>query len=307
MKINYPTIIMTSCNAPINLVTSSPSIKLSKESLVCNYYAGNCTSTNKASNITFEYDITDLPSNIKYKGTTYVLKSCKLYKPSIHKIDGKSSVAELVLWHQHISTNANLLICIPVKIDVTGTSSFGTLITQPKVAVPNFDSPKKFIPTGGFYSYKARNFTNCSNSDLVEYIVFSSSSVSITQTELKMIPASSFPVVSDSDVVVYKHTRQTTNKPTITFNDDNVFIDCQPIDAPEGEAAGPSMVSATQSTPSINFSRLKHNKFIQMLLVFIIFMVVMVIFFYSYEFTTGMFRELTKSLRENTVPSQLNK
>lgn len=290
---------MTSCNAPINLVTSSSAIKSSTESLVCNYYAGNCTSSEKASNITFEYDITDLPSNIKYKGTTYVLKSCKLYKPSIHKIDGKLSVAELVLWHQHISTNANLLICIPVKINVSGTSSFSTLITQPKVPVPNFDSPKKFIPSGGFYSYTARNFTNCNNSDPVEYIVFSSSEVTITQTELKMVPATSFPTMSDPNTIVYKHTRQTTNKPTITFNDDNVFIDCQPIDAPEGVSLG-AVASNMPAQPSINFSRLKYNKFVQMLLVFIVIMVGMVIFFYSYEFTTGMFRELTKSLGKVT-------
>jgi len=46
----------------------------------------------------------------------------------------------------------------------------------------------------------------------------------------------------------------------------------------------------------INFSKLRYNKFVQMLLVFIVFMIVMVIFFYSYEFTTGMFRELTKSV-----------
>lgn len=292
---------MTSCNAPINLVTTSSTIKPSTESLICNYYAGNCTSTVKASNITFEYDITDLPSNIKYKGTTYVLKSCKLYKPSIHKIDGKSSVAELVLWHQHISTNSNLLICIPVKINVTGTTSFGTLITQPKVAVPNFDSPKKFIPNGEFYSYTARNFTNCSNSDPVEYIVFSSSNVTITQTELKMVPATSFPTMSNPNTVVYKHTRQTSNKPTITFNDDNVYIDCQPIDAPE-EGTIAAVASKMPAPPSINFSRLKYNKFAQMLLVFIVIMVGIVIFFYSYEFTTGMFRELTKSLGKSTDP-----
>lgn len=293
---------MTSCNAPINIVTSSPSLKLSKESLVCNYYVGNCTSSQKASNITFEYDISDLPSNIKYKGTTYVLKSCKLYKPSIHKVNGKLSVAELVLWHQHISTNANLLICIPVKIDVSNTTSFGTLITQPKVPIPNFDSPKKFIPSGEFYSYTARNFTNCSNTDPVEYIVFPSSSVTISQTELQLVPSTSFPVVSDASVVLYKHSRQTTNKPTISFNDDNVYIDCQPIDAPENDNGTGSVASAVeQNKPSINFSRLKHNKFIQMLLVFIIFMIVMVIFFYSYEFTMGMFRELTKSLG-NVVP-----
>ena len=79
----------------------------------------------------------------------------------------------------------------------------------------------------------------------------------------------------------------------VSFGDDNIYIDCQSVDAPES-----TLSSITSAVPaqSINFSNLQNNKLIQMLLMFIIFMIVMVIFFYSYEFTTGMFRELTKSV-----------
>ena len=85
------------CNAPININTSSASIKPSSDKLMFNYYIGNCTAIKKANHIDIEYDIADLPNNVKYKNANYVLKSCKLYKKSIHKINGKNTVAELIL------------------------------------------------------------------------------------------------------------------------------------------------------------------------------------------------------------------
>jgi carbonic anhydrase len=284
------------CNAPINIDTSSTSIKPSANKLMYNYYIGNCTATRKAKNITIEYDIADLPNNVKYKNANYVLKLCKLYKKSIHTINGKNSVAELILWHQHASTNSNLLVCIPVSISLD-KSSFGTLIpneTTETSTVKNFDSLKSFIPSGDFYSYFASNFTNCSSSTVFEYIVFPSSNVVISQTELNNIPTNSYSVSTTSTANIYKHTPQIAGGSIISFSDDSVFIDCLPIDAPE--YGGPSVDKIIKSPTSINFSRLKYNKFVQMLLVFIVFMIVMVIFFYSYEFTTGMFRELTKSV-----------
>ena len=286
------------CNAPINIDTSSVSIKPSPDKLMFNYYIGNCTATKKANYISIEYDIADLPNNVKYKNANYVLKGCRLYKKSIHKINGKNSVAELILWHQHASTNSNLLVCIPVTISLNKTS-FGTLIpseTSTKSSVANFDSLKEFIPSVEFYSYFASNFTNCSSSVVFEYIVFPSSNVVISQTELNNIPNSSYPISTTSTAVIYKHTRQKAGGSIISFSDDSVFIDCQPIDAPE--YSGTTDISSVKPPPSsgINFSRLRHNSFVQMLLVFVVFMIVMVIFFYSYEFTTGMFRELTKSI-----------
>jgi carbonic anhydrase len=286
------------CNAPINIDTSSTLIKPTSERITFNYYAGNCAAIRKANNITIEYEIADLPNHIKYKNENYTLKLCKLYKKSIHQINGSHFAAELILWHQHALTNANLLVCIPVSISLEGKTNFGTLIpseTNSKTMVANFDSLKKFIPSGDFYSYSASNFTNCNSSAKVEYIVFPSSNVSVSQTELNNIPSRiPYPIITNSAAVVYKHTSQNAGGSVIKFSDDNVFIDCQPIDAPE---YGDTVMPATLvSTPGINFSRLKHNKFIHMLLVFIVFMIVMVIFFYSYEFTTGMFRELTKSV-----------
>jgi carbonic anhydrase len=286
------------CNAPINIDTSSTLIKPSSEKITFNYYSGNCTATKKSNNITIEYDISDLPNHVKYKNANYAFKLCKLYKKSIHKINGKSFPAELIIWHQHSSTNENLLVCIPVSISLEGKTNFGTLIpseTSNKSRVANFDSLKKFIPSGDFYSYSASNFTNCSSSVKFEYIVFPSSKVTVSQTELNNIPPSnSYPIIGNSNAIVYKHTSQRASGSIVKFSDDNVFIDCQPIDAPE-YTPGASPIQEV-SKPGINFSRLKHNKFIHMLLVFIVFMIVMVIFFYSYEFTTGMFRELTKSV-----------
>ena len=268
---------MESRNIETNLTTPDSNL------LVCNYYEGDCTTTyNKtATLIKMVYASSDQKSNVVYKGNTYLLHTMMLFRKSIHSIDGEFSAGELLLHHIN-SENKILLICIPVSINIKETS-FGTLLKKVPNTVHGFQSPKSFVPSGVFYSYQLNENTEC--------IVFASSNVNITTAELNLLHIHSFKM-NTSEVVVYKHS-QPTGKKAITFGDDNVYIDCQPIDAPESASTSP-IESIT--APSISFSNLQDNKFIQMLLMFIIFMIVMVIFFYSYEFTTGMFRELTKSV-----------
>ena len=214
------------------------------------------------------------------------------------------------------NTSPRLLldICIPISLTTDlNKSSFGTILKTVPSTVQSFQSPKTFIPTSTYYSYsgtdfKDTNFKDCSKS--IEYIVFSSSNLKITLAEFNGLPNNTFKQASNTGIVIYSHSKQsstgsgaspittigslvsTANK-AVSFGDDNIYIDCQSVDAPDSVAT-----SATPTPPvdSINFSNLQNSGVIQMLLMFIIFMVVMVIFFYSYEFTTGMFREWTKSV-----------
>ena len=265
---------MESRNIETNLTTPDSNL------LVCNYYEGDCTTYMRSNLIKMVYASSDQKSNVVYKGNTYLLNKMALFRKSIHSIDGVFSAGELMLHHIN-SENKILLICIPVSINIKETS-FGTLLKTVPNTVHGFQSPKSFVPSGVFYSYQLQ--------ENAEQIVFASSNINITTAELDLVPINSSKM-NDSDVVVYKHS-QPTGKKAITFGDDNVYIDCQPIDAPESSSSPIESITA----PSISFSNLQDNKFIQMLLMFIIFMIVMVIFFYSYEFTTGMFRELTKSV-----------
>ena len=269
---------MESKNIETNLATPDSNL------LVCNYYEGDCSTSIDGGTIAMMYASSDQKSNVVYKGNTYLLYGMSLVRKSMHSIDGKFSAGELILSHINSKDKLYLTICIPVSINVKKTS-FGTLLKKVPNTVHGFQSPKSFVPSGVFYSYQLQ--------ENAEQIVFASSNVNITTTELNLVPINSFKMNTRDDVVVYKHS-QPTGKKAITFGDDNVYIDCQPIDAPESSSSLSPIESIT--APSISFTNLQDNKFIQMLLMFIIFMIVMVIFFYSYEFTTGMFRELTKTV-----------
>jgi carbonic anhydrase len=303
------------CKSPINIITTTATPD--SNGLQFNYSAGDCSSINGSNNGSPFIKLTYTPDSkntVIYKNTAYTLTDIRLYKNSIHTIDGKFFAGELIL--VHISTNfIKLFICIPISLttDIT-KSSFGTILKTIPSTIHSFQSPKTFIPTTSYYSYTGTSLYDCNK--LSEYIVFPSSSLNITSAEFNGIPNNTLKQAPNTGIVIYSHSNQssagsgasssgtspittigslvsTANK-AVSFGDDNIYIDCQSVDAPDSVVGS----SATPPAPveSINFSNLQNSGVIQMLLMFIIFMVVMVIFFYSYEFTTGMFRELTKSV-----------
>jgi hypothetical protein len=280
---------MSTCTAPINIDTKSTTPD--SNMIVFNYYEGDCATKKDNDGILIKYADTDQTNNIVYKGYTYVLGSIKLYRKSLHSVNGKYSVGELLMIHKNEEMGA-LCVCIPISIHIKNTS-FGKLLKS----VPNkefkFQSPKTFIPNGTFYSYTGSFVEKC---DIpTEYIVFASSNVNITSNELSHAPSHNYKIYKGDEVLVYKHSS------SISFGDDKLYIDCQPIDAPTNSTMQ-TIAGASGEVESINFSDLKNSKFIQMFLMFIVFMIVLVIFFYSYEFTTGIFRELTRSVR-GAMPS----
>lgn len=283
---------MSICTAPIKIATNST--KSVSTGLTCNYYEGDCTTTNVKDCIQMKYEASDQTSNVVYKGDTYSLKKINIYRTSLHTINGVTSAAELFMFHHNTKKNLDLCICVPVSINLKNTS-FGTLLktTDKSITVYNFQSPKTFIPSGVFYSYVGTNIYQCSVR--VEYIVFASSNVNITSEELERVPKHAIFKPYEGPMIVYKHSQSTS------FGDDKLYIDCQPIDAPETSGSTPKVEDAKNVAKSISFSDLQNNKFVQMFLMFVIIMVVMVIFFYSYEFTTGMFRELTKGVKGSLV------
>jgi hypothetical protein len=285
------------CNSPIDITTDTA--KNDSNALICNYYAGDATFNINSKTAIIKYGDTDSPSNIKYKGMTYMLKRINIYKKSVHSINGRFSVAEMVMIHLNKATQQMVCICIPITLTIKQESSFGTLLSSVSSTVHNFESPKIFVPSGVFYSYTAPLFFQCNSPIKNEYIVFASSNVFITQSELDNIPTQSFEI-SQTDTFIFKHSRQSVAGKTLSFNDDKVYIDCQPIDATESSTSESKTTSSSQPS-SIKFSEMKNNQFIKMLFMFIVIMIVLVIFFYSYEFTTGMFRELT-----NSVASKMN-
>ena len=271
--------------SPINIITKSAKLATSNK-LHFNYSVGDCESSHSVEGSDSVKLIYANANNVIYKKNTYNLKMIQIFKNSLHPIDGKFFAGELIL--MHTGNNSLLFICIPLSLTTDiKKSSFGTILNNLPSTVQSFQSPKKFIPMGDYYSYTGTHIADCTPT---EYIVFSSA-INITPAEISQIRNNNYKQ-RDSGIVIYSHTKNSRNN-AVSFSDDNIYIDCQSVDAPDSDGS-----SATPPAPvdSINFSNLQNSSVIQMLLIFIIFMVVMVIFFYSYEFTTGMFRELTKSV-----------
>jgi carbonic anhydrase len=278
---------MSACISPIKFKTNLA--KSESSSFICNYYEGDCTTKNETDCIKLKYAESDQKSNIVYKGDTYVLKNIIIYRQALHTVNDFTAAAELFMIHRNLEKGVFLCICVPVSSHIKDTS-FGNLLKAVPFTVNNFQSPKTFIPTGAFYSYMGSNIYQCDVK--VEYIVFASSNLKITNEELERIPKHALFKQYEGPIDIYKHSQ------SVSFADDKLYIDCKPIDAPDSDdSSGPKIPDANNTAKSINFSDLQNNKFVQMFLMFVVFMIVMVIFFYSYEFTTGMFRELTKSVK----------
>ena len=303
--------------APIDVKTQSTTVDT--DMMVVNFKSGDCTVYKVGTFVVLKY--TSTTNTVTYKNIKYEMAGMMVFNRSLHTIDGKYSAGELII-KMHSPTLLNptaiLNICIPITITLDSTkSSFGELLTGtfPKT-VSNFGSPKIFIPIGDFYSYTGSDFDRCSTQQQT-YIVFPSSSVKMTTTELAAIPLNTRKITQNAGIV-YHHSQQSATEvattianqtmPTdgdttmtttmatkaVTFGDEDVYIDCQQIGSESGGTA--DTASSTTQPQSISFSKMKDNKFVQMFLMFLAFIIVMVIFFYSYEFTTSMFRELTRTV-----------
>jgi hypothetical protein len=279
------------CNAPININTNKT--KDDSNGIALDYTDGDVNVKIPIGKPMIMKYVSNVTNNIKYKDTTYLLHDVRIYKPSIHTINGQSSAAEIVITHINTATNASVCICIPVSITTSNNSTLKPLFTKFPNLIYDYKSLKRWIPGGTFYSYTALPFFKCTTDVKNEYIVFTSSSVTISSAELQKVPGHTYKL-SPTNITVYKHSSQSAQGKTISHKNDDIYIDCQPIDAPETTTTTTPPPSSSQK--SISFSQMKDNKFIQLFVMFLVFTIVMVIFFYSYEFTIGMFRELTRSV-----------
>ena len=279
------------CNAPININTKQATDDSNQ--IVVDYTEGDVNVSVPVGKPLIMKYTTNVSNNIKYKDTTYLIHDIRMYKPSVHTINGKSSAAEIVITHVNTATNASVCVCIPVAITTSNNSTLKPLLKNIPSLIHDYRSLKSWIPGGTFYSYTALPFFNCTTGVKNEYIVFANSGMTISSNELQKIPSHAYKL-SPTAIQVYKHSSQSAKGKTISHKTDDIYIDCQPIDAPpETTTATPSASSLQQS---ISFSEMKDNKFIQLMVMFLLFTIVMVIFFYSYEFTIGMFKELTRSV-----------
>ena len=264
--------ICSKATAPINIP------------LTCNE---TCGSGSRCS-YTYDYSITDLKVTNKgnylsivetnaptskaaatYNSTSYIVNEIRLYTPSLHKYDGDSADAEMIIVHDQLiagvaqTTASPLLVCLPIQSgaggQIPGASTLNNILNTAADSIPTKGkittipssstefSLNNFIPKEGFYVYSgslpyttstsnnSADVPSCSYND-VQYIVFNKNiNFFITTKSLSSLKK----VINDSNFCVNSKMKCSgggglifnTYPPKLSSASDDIYIDCQPVNS----------------------------------------------------------------------------
>lgn len=167
--------------APINITTNYKSTcdRLCKFNY--DYPQSSCSVLNNGSYLKISYENSSTPSVI-FNNVEMSVDEIRLYRPSLHQYNGNNADAELII--KHIGNGSNVLVCVPISISASKTSSSDLLDTilsntlskapnqgeSTQINIKNF-TLNDFVPTSSFYSYKGTlPYDPCSGS--YNYVVF---------------------------------------------------------------------------------------------------------------------------------------
>jgi carbonic anhydrase len=229
----------TVATSPINISMSSidgPCI------LKCdyNYKYGTYTPNiaNKGSYLALNYSGTANP--VKYNDEMYNVAQIRIYHPSLHTYnESQRAAGEILIIHN--GPGKNLIVSIPFvsgsKTD-KGSVQLNTLITEAALRVPNINesvtissgnfSLDNFIPDKkGYFSYTGTlPYDPCNGT--YSYIVYNiDDAVNIEAsllTKLKQIVSTTVTLTKTNTFFYNK------NGANSRGSDDNIYIDCQPVD-----------------------------------------------------------------------------
>ena len=228
----------TTATSPINIAMSSidgPCV------LKCDYNYDYGTYTpnmsNKGSYLTLNYSGKSNP--VKYNDEMYNVTEIRIYQPSLHTYETKRADGELLIIHN--GPGKNLIVSVPFvsggKTD-KGSVQLNTLITEAALRVPNINesvttssgnfSLDNFIPDKkGYFSYTGTlPYSPCNGT--YSYIVYNiEDALNIEAsllTKLKQVITSTNTAVKTNAFFYNK------NGANSRGNDDNIYIDCQPVD-----------------------------------------------------------------------------
>jgi carbonic anhydrase len=228
----------TTATSPINISMSSidgPCV------LKCDYNYDYGTYTpnvsNKGNYLTLNYSGKSNP--VKYNDEMYNVTQVRIYQPSLHTYETKRADGEILIIHN--GPGKNLIVSVPFvsggRTD-KGSVQLNTLITEAALRVPNVNesvttssgnfSLDNFIPDKkGYFSYTGTlPYSPCNGT--YSYIVYNIEDALNIETSL---------LTKLKQVITTTNTQVKTNAffynkngANSRGNDDNIYIDCQPVD-----------------------------------------------------------------------------
>jgi carbonic anhydrase len=267
---NINTIDCSNATSPVNI--SMPTIA-GPCVLKCDYnheygiYSPNII--NKENYLSLNYSGKTNP--VKYNDETYTVTEVRIYQPSLHTYNQNSKAdGEILIIHN--GPGKNLIVSVPFIIGARtdkGSAQLGKLLDEASLRTPTKDdivtvsvgnfSLDNFIPDRkGYYSYTGTlPYNPCNGS--YSYIVYNiddalNIKAGVLDKLKKIMKKTEVPVKTNN--VFYNKNGANSNS-----NDDNIYIDCQPVNA-EGEILvheGPNGSSTDTSSmgPSINMEQIE--------------------------------------------------
>jgi carbonic anhydrase len=231
-----------------------------KCSFAYDYYNSSCAVTNNGTNITIAYDRSNTPPVI-YNGNSYTVSNVQIVAPSLHTFDGKTTAAEIFIFHTPVVTGLNLIVAIPVVSSpdyfsqsskllsdiINGVASHAPASSNSSVlSITNFNLNTFINPQIPFYSYV--------NSKA--WIVFGKdSAITINQKDADKLKQL-FPNSPNTHTVsqqLFMNQTGAINGLSGT-NSDQIYIDCKPVNSSKDEivveTANPSYFDINNKNPS---------------------------------------------------------
>jgi len=274
----------TDATAPIDI---SKDVVVGKCDLKCElsfkYNNSSCVATNRGDYISIAYDASS-SSPVTYNTASYDVKEIRVYSPSLHSFNGTKSDGEFIIIHSSSSGSNPLYICVPIKSSNTGQASskmlsaiIGTVSANAPaesetttVAISRFNL-NSFVPRKPFFSYTGSEPYQPCTTGAVEYIVFSSESA-IGLSDKVMSALQSVITTNQYDIKPSPGLFFNEKGPTNGTSSSEIYIDCQPVGESEEETI--IVTDSGSSSDSLTMGDLMQNKFFQMFLGCIIFVII---------------------------------
>lgn len=266
--------------APVNIVNNPDRICDLKCEYSFKYPQSNLNVANRGDYLSLKTDVSNAPP-VVYNANKYDVSEIRIYQPSLHSYSGKKAEAELIIIHNNVSSQGNLLVCVPIVVGSgipDSLSLFDTIISE---VTKTANSPgskttvnistftlDKFIPIKSYYSYTGTlPYSPCNGE--YDYVVFSkdndasiSSSPNAYAALKKIITANSYESRNNKNGVFFNK-----QGPSVLSgeNKGDVYMECLPTGS-EGEALVPAEKTSEQMFNMQSIKNLfKNNIFLQIL------------------------------------------
>lgn len=184
--------------------------------------------SNNKTHIKVTYDAGRTPP-VTYNGDQFEVQELLLYAPSVHRFNGASAAAELVVSHFSNKTSQTLQICLPVLSGSATDPALAAILAAASGSGQQLRATidlQKMLPS-------AKPFFSVTDASKVQWVVFDkTAAMSISAADAKRLTAM---LVAPNYAVCQSGPRVFLNSKgaNTSGNKDGIYIDCQPTGSSE--------------------------------------------------------------------------